>query len=378
MPAAARDATQGTDPGTEPGPPLPPRAVGPLRRRWAAHPRFSLALKAATAAAVAWLLIQPLGGIVDDYPYYAPFGAVVAVSSTVARSVRSTAQAAGAIAIGAATALTARELPLPEVVALALVVAAGTGVAGWRRLGAMGSWVPVSALFILIIGDRDPLGYVIAYLGLTTLGGLVGVAVNVAFPSLPLTPTRLALRRLRSELGEQLNDVAEGLRQPGPLTLEQWMQRRRVFRPHIDRMRELVAETAEASRVNWRASRWRSDAERQHAIAVVLEDLTALTNQVVGLVVERERAEQSVPALGPALRPLTAAALTATANLLEVLDEPDQVEAALERTCAAVEELRRATSTAWHEAGEDRYTAAALVTAIERAVADLQRACSDG
>jgi hypothetical protein len=66
------------------------------------------------------------------------------------------AQAAAAIALGAATALVARELPVHEVVALALVVATGTGIAGWRRLGPVGSWVPVSALVILILGERDP------------------------------------------------------------------------------------------------------------------------------------------------------------------------------------------------------------------------------
>lgn len=348
-----------------------------IRRTWAAHPRIPLSLKAATAAGAAWLLVQPFGGLVDHYTYYAPFGAVVAVSSTVARSLRSTAQAAGAIAMGGATALAVRELPLPEVVALALVVATGTGLAGWHRLGAMGSWVPVSALFILILGDRDPSRYVLAYLGLTTLGGLVGIAVNLAVPALPLTPTRLALRRLRSELARQLSDVADGLRQPDPPTLEEWMRRRRVLRPHIDRMRALVAETAEASRVNWRAGHWRPEAERQHALAVALEDLTSLTNLVVNLVVERERAEQAEVALGPSLRPLTAAALAETARLLETVGEPAQVQEALARTSAAVEELKQATSTAWHESGEDRYTAAALVTALERAVRALADASPD-
>ena len=368
------------DRGTPRDPAPPPRAAAPaaldaLRSRWSAHPRVTLALKAAAAAALAWLLIRPFGGVFDNYSYYGPFGAVVAVSSTVARSLRSTAQAAAAIALGAATALVARELPVHEVTALALVVATGTGIAGWRRLGPMGSWVPVSALFILILGERDPSSYVLAYLGLTTVGGVVGIVVNVTFPSLPLTPTRLALRRLRAELAEQLNDVAEGLEQPDPPTSEQWRRRRRGLRPHIDRMRELVAETAEARRVNWRARRWRPEADQQHALAVVLEDLTGLTNQVVKLVGERERAEQSEPALGPALRPLTAVALAATADLLDSLDDPEQREAALERATAAVDDLRHATSAAWHEQGEDRYTAATLVTALERVLGNLKDAC---
>ncbi|MGN6574217.1 MAG: FUSC family protein [Nocardioides sp.] len=353
----------------------PPRALSVVRSRWAEHPRVTLAMKAAAAVALAWLLIRPFGGVFDNYSYYGPFGAVVAVSSTVTRSFRSTAQAAAAIALGAATALVARELPVHEVTALALVVATGTGIAGWRRLGPMGSWVPVSALFILILGQRDPSSYLLAYLGLTTIGGLVGIAVNIAFPSLPLTPTRLALRRLRAELAEQLNDVAEGLEQPDPPTYDEWRRRRRALRPHIDRMRELAAETAEARQVNWRARRWRPEADHQHALAVVLEDLTGLTNQVVKLVGERERAEQSEPALGPALRPLTAAALAATAELLDCLDDPQQRDAALERTQGTLDDLRQATSAAWHEHGEDRYTAASLVTALERILGNLQEAC---
>jgi uncharacterized membrane protein YgaE (UPF0421/DUF939 family) len=376
LPTKPHPEQQGRETPPDATPPRPAAAaLATLRAQWAAHPRVTLALKAATAAALAWLLILPLGGVFDNYSYYGPFGAVVAVSSTVARSLRSTAQAAGAIALGAATALVARELPVHEVVALALVVATGTGIAGWRRLGPLGSWVPVSALFILILGERDPSSYVLAYLGLTTIGGVVGIAVNVAFPSLPLTPTRLALRRLRAELAEQLQDVAEGLEQPDTPTFDEWRRRRRALRPHIDRMRELVAETAEARRVNWRARRWRPEADRQHAVAVVLEDLTGLTNQVVKLVGERERAEQSEPALGPALRPLTAAALTATADLVDCLDDPQQRDAAFEHTTAAVDDLRHATSAAWHEQGEDRYTAATLVTALERVVSNLRDAC---
>jgi hypothetical protein len=40
------------------------------------------------AAAVAWLVVLPFVGVADDYAYYAPLGAVIAVSATVARSWR--------------------------------------------------------------------------------------------------------------------------------------------------------------------------------------------------------------------------------------------------------------------------------------------------
>ena len=78
-----------------------------------------LAVKAAVAAALSWLLAMPLGGIADDYPYYAPLGAVLAVTWTVAGSVRESLQGLAAIAVGAAIAFGARTTSLPVAVDIA-------------------------------------------------------------------------------------------------------------------------------------------------------------------------------------------------------------------------------------------------------------------
>ncbi len=349
-----------------------PEPVGRLRRAWRLHPRLAIAVKAAAAAAVAWALVKPLGGFVDQYPYYAPLGAVVAVSTTVARSLRALVQAALAIALGAGVALGAKALALPEVAALAVAVAAGTVAAGWRRLGTLGSWVPISALFVLIVGRRDPEHYVLAYLGLTTLGALIGLVVNAAFPSLPLTPTASALRSVRLELAEQLEEIADGLRHPDPPTAEEWTARRHALSPQVDSMRTLVAESAEARRGNWRARRWQQSADRQYAVATVLEDLSSLTRQIVALVTERERADTDEPALGTSLRPLAADAFAGTAQMLEVFDDAEAFDDASRRTTTALEALRSATSNAWHQSGEDRYTAAAIVTGLERVTSGLE------
>ena len=50
------------------------------------YPRVPLALKSAFAAGLAWLAVLPLGGVADEYPYYAPLGAVVAMGATVVTS----------------------------------------------------------------------------------------------------------------------------------------------------------------------------------------------------------------------------------------------------------------------------------------------------
>jgi len=329
-----------------------------LRGEWAARPRISLALKAAVAAAIAWGCVRPFGGFVAEYEYYAPFGAVVAVSSTLAHSLRSTAQTAVAIAIGAGLAVAGRLVPGDVVLDLAVVVAIGTLVAGWPWLGAMGSWVPVAAVFTMVVGARDPATYVLGYLGLTSLGAVIGVLVNAAFPPLPLTPARLALRRLRVELAQQLDDVADGLDQPDAPTLEEWDPRRRALTPYIEEVHSLVREAAEARRANWRAEHWEREADQ----------VSTLVSQLVEIVVERESADVSEVALGPEMRPPTAAALRAMAQLLSTSYEDDELRRQVAATTAAIDDLRSATRRAWHEAGEDRFTAAAIVTVLERAV----------
>src|SRR3712207_5602847 len=105
-------------------------APGRIRDRLGAvlgrHPRLPLALKCAVAAALAWLLVLPLGGVADDYPYYAPLGAVVAVGTTVVSSVRASVQGLLALLLGAVLSIGVGSLPLPDVVAIAAVVGVGT------------------------------------------------------------------------------------------------------------------------------------------------------------------------------------------------------------------------------------------------------------
>src|SRR5690606_21273900 len=67
-----------------------------MQQRWpsraaealAVRPLVPVAVKVALAAALAWLVVQPLGGAADHYTYYAPLGAVVVVSSRLGQSLR--------------------------------------------------------------------------------------------------------------------------------------------------------------------------------------------------------------------------------------------------------------------------------------------------
>ncbi|HVE25696.1 MAG TPA: hypothetical protein VNC22_09840 [Sporichthya sp.] len=154
------------------------KVAGQARR----HPTVVVSMKASVAAGLAWLLAGPLGGLADHYRYYAPLGAVVATSTTAARSLRETVQALTSITLGAATALVALALPAPRVLALVLATGVGVAVGSCPLLGRRSSWVPITALFVLLVGDAHPWHYALGYASLTTAGAVVGIAVDAVLP----------------------------------------------------------------------------------------------------------------------------------------------------------------------------------------------------
>jgi uncharacterized membrane protein YccC len=301
------------------------------------HPRTVLAVKAAVAAGAAWLLVQPLGGVADDYPYYAPLGAVVVMSTAVMTSVRTGLQAVAAIALGAGLALAALQVPGPSVVGVMAVVGVGVGLANWKRLGAMGVWIPFAALFILVLGGRDPGYYVLGYAGLTAFGAVVGVAVNLAAPQLPLGRTLQALTVLRDELTRQLRALADDLSSTEELgTTSDSIGS--FVKPRADRLEQLVAEVRESRRVNWRAGRWRHIADRRERQARALETIGYLVQEVGALLIRPTggmlggRSE-----VGDAI----AAALESTAAMLEATDFTAEEESTEEESSESPEEVRR-------------------------------------
>lgn len=341
-----------------------------------------MAVKAAFAAATAWLLVQPLGGFVDDYPYYAPLGAAVAMSTTVVSSVRTSVQAVGAILIGAAIALLARVLLVETMstaasvaAAVALVVALGTAVAGWRLLGEMGGWVPIAGLFVLILGGQDPWTYVLAYGGLVGVGGLVGILVNAALPQMPLTSAARAQDALRHELAHQLDRLAVALEAEEPLSQDEWITVCSSLDPRMRRVEELAAQAMEARRGNWRAGRWSADSARQHRRARALQQLTGAVEEVVALVSDPSTPVHGSDAEAARLRAAVATALSRTADMLRATGEgvPESASRpAYELAAVAVRDLKREVArlalTPPVLVGDRGLAAAAIAVGLERAV----------
>ncbi|MEV7431462.1 MULTISPECIES: hypothetical protein [unclassified Nocardioides] len=352
----------------------PSPAAHPWRRLRTAsweHPRWLLAVKTALAAGAAWLLVQPLDGPIGDYPYYAPMGAAAVMSTTVAGSIRTSVQAVGAIALGALIAAGAGLLDAPGWLALTLTIAVATLLAGIRLLGAMGGWVLVAALFVLIIGGHDPEAYVAAYVGLTAFGAVVATVVNALVPQLPLAPVARAQARLRHRLADELDGLADGLLAEELLDTSFWEEQRRRLEPHVEELRALVAEANDARRANWRAGHWTQTADRRYDQARALERLAGCVDEVSALVTDQRAAVHRDDEPSQDLRDTMARAMRAVATMLRSAEEdPREEDAATVPTAdaeRAVEELgllvaRLATTDDKH------LSAAAVWVNLERAV----------
>lgn len=213
--------------------------------------RLLLALKTALAVSLAWIVAQRMPGVIDDYPYYAPLGAISAMYPTVLGSVRAGLQTVAGLALGILLAAGVLLLGEPNLVTVALAVGVGVLLAGVRRLGAGAEYVPVAALFVLIIGGQDAEGYSAGFLVQMAVGVAIGLAVNVlVFPPLDFRTARLQLDRLQGVVIDYLEDVAHELAEPGSTGGRDWPERNRALVGITGQVREAVDESARSARGN--------------------------------------------------------------------------------------------------------------------------------
>ncbi|MBE1876223.1 FUSC family protein [Myceligenerans pegani] len=352
-------------PGSDPGATgHPARLVTALR-----HPRWGLAARGAVAASLAWLAGELAPAPLSDYAYYAPLGAVAATSSTTIRSARESAHAMIAVLLGAAIALGIDRLGLPGTLAVGLVVGVTMLFAAWRALGEMGSWAVTAGLFVLLLGSAHDLEYPTAFAGLLLVGAAIGVVLNLIAPPLPLTPSDVALDRLRRALVEQVGTLASQLESDGPLAADEWEERRRALVPTLRHTEDAVAHLREATRANRREHRFRERTTTQIRRADRLGVSAEVVDDVVRLLADWERRDRTEVAFGPDLRPALAAALRAYARALarsapDGQDEPDEEVTA--RFTGAVRALSDEVGAAGRTPGHDYFVAAALIVALRR------------
>ena len=338
-------------------------------RRLLRHPRVELALKAALAATVAWVLARQVPGA-QEYAFYAPFGAVATTYSAVVRSVAEAVRTTAAILLGGAVGVLADVVLGPGAAAIAVVVGLGMLLAGLPWFGDARSYVPIAGMFVLLVGQGEELGYTAAYAGLFLLGAACTVVVSTVRPALPLERTDRALDALREACVEHLRSLAAVI-DPGADEDVDLPDRDELSRP-LNRARTEVDELRQAARGNRRARRRSEDVARRseyfralQRAALLVDDLQAtVEDQPWGLSVAHLPEELRTPT-ADALREL--AATTAEAATHDV--EPGRRRSADRATATLVSALHRYGE----RGGSDAVTlvVSAVVTTLRRSLSAL-------
>lgn len=122
----------------------------------------------------------------------------------------------GRLVLGIGMAFAITTVAAPTALAVAVVVGLGVLIGGLPRLGTASEWIPMAALFVLVLGDSNAEGFSFAYVLQMALGVTVGFAVNwLIFPPLHLDDIDPAIAGHQGALSRQLKDMARAWRSPG-------------------------------------------------------------------------------------------------------------------------------------------------------------------
>ena len=235
-------------------------AIRTATRQAAAPARLLLVAKTALAVGIAWLVAPHMPGVVNDYPYYAPLGALISMYPTLMGSVRSGLQTILGLAagIGLATLVILTVGPtwwsIPAVVGVAVLVS-GTG---W--FGAGREYVPMAALFVLIIGGQKADDYSLGYLVQTAVGVTIGLLVNVLIAPAPLTAQASArVDAFRAQLSSHLRDIGDAVSASWPPERDGWAGDAASLAGTTREIRVALMEADDSRRGNPRALLRRAD-----------------------------------------------------------------------------------------------------------------------
>lgn len=314
------------------------------------------AAKVAIAVGLAWIIAPHLPGVADNYPYYAPLGAIVSMYPTLMGSMKNALQTLGSLAVAIAIAGAVIIFSSPSVLTMSLAVGVGALIAATGWFGANREYIPVTVLFVLIIGGPDADDYSIGYLEQMSLGIAVGLLVNVLiFPSLTHNAVDQQLTNFRRVLSSHLAEISEALSESWPPERDGWASGKDTLVSVSEEVRAAVLLADESRKANPRARRYRRDLRADYDDLAALENVTfhvrditdVLTGAVWGTPIKVE--------LRPELRPALSSALAAASTVLGEWESPEK---RAESHAAATDAL--ASLTAELDARKDTATATTM------------------
>ncbi|CAH0206804.1 hypothetical protein SRABI76_02158 [Microbacterium oxydans] len=244
-----------------------------LTARSAVHPaRLLLVAKTMLAVGLAWWIAPHMPGVTDEYPYYAPLGALLSMYPTLMGSARSSLQTLLGLATGIGLAALVVITIGPTWWTIPLIVGVGVLVSGTGWFGAGRDYVPIAALFVLIIGGQNADDYSLGYLTQTAVGVVVGLIVNFVVAPAPLTASaQLRVREFRAQLAAHLDDIAVAVSESWPPEREQWALDAGSLADTARSVRATLDEADESRRWNLRARGSRAHTADVHAQLAALD-----------------------------------------------------------------------------------------------------------
>lgn len=271
--------------------------------------RLLLVAKTALAVGIAWFIARYMPGVTDEYPYYAPLGALVSMYPTLMGSVRSGLQTILGLAAGIGLAAIIVLTVGPTWWSIPIVVGLGVLLSGTGWFGAGREYVPMAALFVLIIGGQNADEYSLGYLTQMSVGVVVGLVVNLAIAPAPLTAEATAnLRLFREKLTAHLHDVGDAVSDSWPPEKEQWAEDAASLSDTASELRLALVEADESRRGNPRAWGQRAATDEAHAQLEALERIAQHIRDLSDTIADTIWGRPGAIDLDPALpAPLTTA-----------------------------------------------------------------------
>ncbi|MEV4667780.1 FUSC family protein [Microbacterium sp. LWO12-1.2] len=303
--------------------------------------RLLLVVKTALAVGLAWLVAPHMPGVVDEYPYYAPLGALISMYPTLMGSVRSGLQTVLGLAagIGLATLVILTVGPnwwtIPVVVGLAVLIS-GTGWFGSGR-----EYVPIAALFVLIIGGQDADDYSLGYLVQTAVGVTIGLLVNVLIAPAPLTAQAAArVDAFRAQLATHLHDIGDAVSASWPPEKDQWAGDAAALAETTRGIRMALADAEDSRRGNPRALLTRACPSDTWAEMDALDAITHHIRDISDAIADTIWERRAALALDAALpEPLTVACHAVADALAFGADDSSEAHLARGRAARALRHL---------------------------------------
>ncbi|HEX2248517.1 MAG TPA: FUSC family protein, partial [Arthrobacter sp.] len=340
-------------------------------------PRFMLAIKAAIAVGMAWFVAGYMPGVVDDYPYYAPLGALVSMYPTLMGSAKAGFQTLLGLLLGIVLAGLVVLFAEPNLITISLVVGVAVLLSGLRWLGHGKDYVPMAALFVLIIGGQDAESYSIGYAVQMAVGVGCGLLVNaVILPPLNFNAAILKLSRFRSMLARHLEGMADALTEDWPPDPENWTRYNDELSSAAHDVREAVYHADESRKGNPRAKLHRRNLAQDYRDLRALESVSFHVKDITDVLagVSAGAAEPLSSELPAGLLQPVGESLRGTAEILkawesgsEIPDRWDEAEQALSALLGQVD--------AHGEAGAAALSPASSVATAVRRILDTLEPC---